>query len=218
MKKYLSCLSLFVCMAFTGIAQSKTGLGVNDPAAKKILDGVSAKFKSFKNVQATFTLKIENAAGKNMGVKSGTVYMKGNKYRYSLSGTEVFSDGVNIWSLDKAAKEVTINKIDPSGSAITPQKLFTNFYDKDFLYRLNGEANGKQEIELTPLDKSKPYFKFLLYVNKAAQTLNSTKVFMNDGNRTTYSSGPMINNKIIPDDTFIFDIKKYPGVEVVDLR
>jgi outer membrane lipoprotein carrier protein len=33
--------------------------------AKKILDDVSTKFKSFKTVNASFTYKVENAAGKH---------------------------------------------------------------------------------------------------------------------------------------------------------
>ena len=36
----------------------------NDPEAKKILDAVSAKFKTFSTVQAGFTYKVENAEGK----------------------------------------------------------------------------------------------------------------------------------------------------------
>jgi outer membrane lipoprotein carrier protein len=217
MKKFLCSVSL-TALVVTALTAQPKGMGTNDPAAKKILDGVSAKFKSFKSVQAKFSLKIENAAGKNMGTKSGTVYMKGNRYRYTLPGQDVYSDGSNIWTLDKSSKEVTINKLDPSNGSITPQKLITSFYDKDFLYKLNGETRGVQEIELTPIDKSKPYFKLLLSVNKAAQTLSSTKVFMKDGTRTTYSSSGLNTSINIPDDTFVFDIKKFPGVEVVDLR
>ena len=52
------------------------------------------------------------------------------------------------------------------GYGITPQKLFTNFYDADFLYKLNGEKSGNktlQEIELTPRDKDgKKYHKVYL--------------------------------------------------------
>ena len=75
-----------------------------------------------------------------------------------------------------------------------------------------------QEIELTPIDKSKPFFKVLVYVNKATQTINSTKVFENAGNRFTYAVSGMNTTGNVDDGMFLFDIKKYPGVEVVDLR
>lgn len=199
-------------------AQPPKSMGSSDPEAKKILDAVSAKFKTFKSVQSKFTLKIENSSNKVMGTKSGTVYMKGTKYRINVTGQEIFCDGSNIWTVDKAAKEITINKLDPSNNTITPQKLFTNFYDKDFLYKLNSDAKGVQEIELTPIDKSKLFHKVIVYINKATQTITSTKVFEKAGNRYTYTVSGMDTKSVIPDTQFVFNQKNYPGMEIVDLR
>jgi chaperone LolA len=194
----------------------------SDPAAKQVLDAVSAKFKTFNSVQAGFAYKVEDAKGKTMSTKKGNVWMKGNKYRVSFGGQEIFSDGKTTWNYDKNSNEVTINNVDASGSALTPQKLFTNFYDKDFLYLLNGEKKvaGKtlQEIEMTPTDKSKPFHKVYLQVDKAAKTIYSTKVLENGGNRYTYTVSNMKTNAALADNQFIFDQSKYPGVEVVDLR
>jgi outer membrane lipoprotein carrier protein len=220
MKKIYSSLVFMFAIILSTQAQAPAGMGKNDPEAKKILDAVSAKFKTYKSVQAKFLLKIENGTGKILGNKNGTVYMKGNKYRVTIPGQEIFSDGSNTWTYDKSANEVTINKIDPTANSITPQKLFTNFYDKDFLYKLNEDVNmnGKmmKEIELTPIDKTKAFHKVLVYVDNSA--INTTKVFEKTGNRYTYSVSSMVTNGNIPDATFIFDIKKYPGVETVDLR
>ena len=221
MKKVFTVV-LFLMISIISIFAQPKGMGNNDPEAKKILDAVSSKFKSFKGVQAKFALKIENAAGKNLGTKAGIVYMKGTKYRVTITGQEIFCDGNNISTFDKSTNEVTITKIDPSANSLTPQKIFTNFYDKDYLYKLNGESTvaGKkaQEIELTPIDKSKPFFKVLVYVDKTAQTISSTKVFEKTGNKYTYSITNMNTASPVSDGQFIFDSKKYPGVEVVDLR
>jgi outer membrane lipoprotein-sorting protein len=220
MNKILSIFSLFFLLATPLMAQPPKGMGTSDPEAKKILDAVSTKFKSYKTVQAKFTLKIENAAGKVLGTKNGSVFMKGTRYKINVSGQEIFSDGSNIWTYEKSSNEVTISKIDPSANAITPQKLFTNFYDKDFLYKLNGlvDMGGKkmQEIELTPIDKSKPFHKVLVYIDKSV--INTTKVFEKTGNRYTYSVSGLKTDAAIADATFQFDVSKYPGVEVVDLR
>ncbi len=203
-------------------AQPPKGMGTNDPAAKKVLDGVSTKFKTYKTVQGKFSLKVENAAGKVLGNKSGMLYMKGTRYRISVTGQEIFCDGATVWTYDKSANEVTINRQDASNNTITPQKLFTNFYDKDFLYKLNGEkkagAKTLQEVELTPIDKTKPFHKVLLSVDKTAQAIVSTKVFEKTGNRYTLAVSSMSPNVAVADTQFMFDAKKYPGVEVVDLR
>ena len=194
----------------------------SDPAAKAILDGVSNKFKTFTSVQATFAYKVENAAGKSLSAKTGTILMKGAKYKVSFSGQEIFCNGTTIWNYDKAANEVTISKLDASSGMITPQKLFTNFYDKDFRYILNGEKKvGKktlQEIEMTPLDKSKAFHKVYVQVDKASKTIYSTKVLENAGNRYSYTVSTMKTNAALTDAQFTFDKKKYPGVEEVDLR
>ncbi len=196
--------------------------GKNDPAAKAILDGVSAKFKTYTSVQAGFTYKVENSTGKALSTKTGTIKMKGTKYWISFNGQEIFCNGTTVWNYDKAANEVTISKLDASGGMITPQKLFTNFYDKDFLYLLNGEKKvgnkTMQEIEMTPVDKSKPFHKVYVQVDKAAKTIYSTKVLENAGNRYSYTVSNMKTNLPIGDNQFVFDKKKYPGVEEVDLR
>ena len=221
MKKLYTTLLLVFAGLLSASAQPK-GMGNNDPAAKKVLDAVSLKFKTYKSVSAKFSLKIENAAGKNLGVKTGSVYMKGVKYRINVTGQEIFSDGSNVWTYDKASNEVQITQFDASANTITPQKLFTNFYDKDFLYKLNGETKSKsktlQEVELTPIDKTKPFFKVLVYIDKGSQTIVSTKVFEKNGNRYTYSVSGMKTNIAVPDELFVFNTGKYPNVEVVDLR
>lgn len=203
-------------------AFGQTGGGSSDPSAKKILDGVSTKFKTFNGVQSSFTLKVEDGKGKVQGTEKGTVYMKGPKYRVDIGGRNIFSDGKDIWTYEKAANEVTITQLDFSASTITPQKLFTNFYDKDFLYKLNGEKKegGKvlQEIEMTPVDKNKPFHKVYILVDKATQTIYSTRVLEKNGNKYTYTVNNLNGKATINDAVFVFDKKKYPGVEEVDLR
>lgn len=218
MKQFLSVMFFLVGMAFTLQAQPPKGMGNSDPEAKKILDAISAKFKTFKAVQSNFSLKIENAANKLMGNKSGTVYMKGTKYRIKVAGQDIFCDGSNVWTVDAAAKEITLTKLDPSNNTITPQKLFTNFYDKDFLYKLNSDVKGIQEIELTPIDKSKLFHKVIVNINKVTKTIASTKVFEKAGNRYTYTVSGMNTSNNITDATFLFNQKNYPGMELIDLR
>jgi outer membrane lipoprotein-sorting protein len=215
---------IFFLFSITLVSNSQVpkGIGKSDPEAKKVLDAVSAKFKTFKTMKASFSLKIENASGKIQGTKTGTVLMKGVKYQVSITGQEIFCDGTSIWTLDKSAKEVQLSTLDNSSGSITPQKLFTNFYDKDFLFVLNPEIkkNGKtyQVVELTPIDKSKAFFKVILEVDKSAKMIMSTRVFEKSGNRYVYAINTFTTNVPITDDSFVFSSKKYPGVELIDLR
>jgi outer membrane lipoprotein carrier protein len=194
----------------------------NDPDAKKVLDAVSAKFRTYKAPQASFTYTVENAQGKVLSTQKGTVTMKGNKYRISIPGMDIFSDGRTNWNYDKNANEVTIKEVDAASGELTPQKLFTSFYDRDFLYKLNGEkkAGGKtvQEIELTPANKNRPFHKVYLLVDKATKTLYSARILEKNGNRYTYTINSFKPVVTVSDAQFVFNKAKYPGVEVVDLR
>lgn len=224
MKSALLFCSLLLA-GVTGFTQNKIGDQPvsSDPAAKKVLDEVSAKFKTYKAVQAAFALKNEDAKGKVLDNKKGTVSMKGSKYRVSLAGgAEIFCDGSNIWTYDKGANEVTITKLEGSSGMITPQKLFTNFYDKDFLYKLNGEKKeaGKTlvEIEMTPVDKTKAFHKVFLLVDKSSKSIYSTRILDKSGTKISYTVSSLNGKAPLTDAMFAFDKSKYPGVEEVDLR
>lgn len=215
MKKfYVLAAALFIIL--DGYAQG------NDPAAKKVLDAVSAKFKSYKAVQSTFTLQIEDAKGKVQGVKKGAVFMKGEKYKVDITGQEIYSDGKNVWTFDKGANEVTITQMDASATGITPQKLFTSFYDKDFIYKMNGEKKQGnktlQEIEMTPVDKTKAFHKVYVLVDKKTNTIYATRVLEKNGNKYSYTVNTLNGKAAISDNVFVFDKSKFPGVEEVDLR
>jgi outer membrane lipoprotein-sorting protein len=214
-------LALAVSIGYvTAIQAQNNSLGSSDPEAKKILDAVSAKMKTYKAIQATFSLKIEDSKGNAQGKKTGTAYVKGNKYHIIITGQEIYCDGKNIWTYDKSSNEVTVTKFDPDANGLT-QKLFSNFYDKDYLYKLNGEkkmgTKTVQEIEMTPVDKTKNIFKIYLYIDKASKTAYSSKMLDKSGNVYEYTINSLKNNASLSDDSFVFNKAKYPGVEVVDL-
>ncbi|MCW3073850.1 MAG: hypothetical protein JWP69_919 [Flaviaesturariibacter sp.] len=223
MKKLFTLILAASAMLSAGAQKATSANPVsNDPAAKKILDAVSAKFKTYKSPLAMFTYKIENAQGKALSTKKGVVSMKGSKYKVTIPGMEIFSDGRTSWNLDKSANEVTIKDVDANAGELSPQKLFTNFYDKDFLYKLNGEKKeaGKtlQEIELTPTNKNRPYHKVYVWIDKATKTFYSARILEKSGNRYSYTVNTFKSTAALSDAEFTFNKAKYPGVEVVDLR
>jgi outer membrane lipoprotein carrier protein len=193
----------------------------SDPAAKKILDQASAKIKSYKSIQAVFTLQLQDAQGASQGTKKGTVNMKGNKYVVLITGQEIYCDGKTIWNYDKSANEVTITKVDPSSNTLPPQKLFTNFYDKDFLYKMNGQQKmGTKtvvEIEMTPIDKTQNFHKVYLYVDNKSHLVTSGRMLDKNGNKYIYTINSLNGAANLSDASFVFDKSKHPGVEEVNL-
>ena len=223
MKKISICFALVLGTCVAAEAQNTNYIGKNDPDAKKVLDALSAKLNSYKGVQANFTLKVEDAKGKLQGSRSGVIYLKGNKYHVSVvGGQEIYCDGKDVYTYDKSSNEVTITKNDPATQTISPDKVFTNFYDKDFLYKLNGESKmgtrTVEEVELTPVDKTKSFFKVLLYIDKVTHTPVSMKLFDKGGNRYTLDTSKINGSAPITDAQLAYSKAKFPGAEEVDLR
>jgi chaperone LolA len=208
----LSAILLVTALPYATSAQ-------NDPAAKALLDKVSKKFKSLTTVQANYTLNVTTRAGKPAGKKTGQIFTKGQKYKITEQSMQIFCDGKTIWKFEPDANEVTVSAVDNSAQGITPQKLFTNFYDKDFLYKLNKpvvQAGKKlQEIEMTPTDKRKSFFKVYVYVDEVQSMIVSSKVFENSGNVYAYAMTNLQTNKPLDDKLFVFDKSKFPGVEEI---
>lgn len=192
-----------------------------DKKAKDILSGVSSKYRAYKSMKAEFSYTLENPAAKIKETQSGAIVLSGAKYRLAIAGQEVICDGKTIWTYMKEAKEVQVNSVDPTDEGIKPNEIFT-MYEKGFLYKFIDEktVGGKvqQNLELTPTDKTKNFFKIKLTVDKKAKQIVKSVIFEKTGNRYTYAIKTFTPNFAVNASTFMFDAKKYPGVEVVDLR
>jgi outer membrane lipoprotein-sorting protein len=194
----------------------------NDAKAKAVLENVSKKIKSLKSVKANFALHLSGGGGKVNETKKGTFSMKGEKYHVSLNGQEIICDTKTIWTYTKDANEVQISKFDPKEQTISPAKLFTDFYDKEYKYHYIGQKKiaGKNcdVIEMTPINQDKKFAKIEISVDKATSVVVGGNVWEKNGNKYAYDISGFTPNANIPDNTFTFDPKAHPGVEVVDLR
>jgi len=216
MKKILIvCVWALCYAAMPAMAQS-------DPKAKAILQNMSKKISGFKSLKANFSFHISSANGKVNDAKKGTFSWKGSKYHVVLSGQEIICDGKTIWTYTKDTKEVQVSNYNPNEQSISPAKLFTNAYDKDYKSSYKGEqkAQGKtyDMIELIPNDKSKQVKQLDLLIDKANSTIIGGTITEKNGNKYQYEVSGFTPNVNIPDSFFTFDPKAHPGVEVVDLR
>jgi outer membrane lipoprotein carrier protein len=194
-----------------------TNIFAQDARAKAVLDGVSSNLKTLKSLKANFSLAISKTKEK----KTGTVSMKGTKYFINMGAQEIYCDAKTIYTYVKSANEVTINDIDPNENTLSPTKLFTNFYDKEFTSKFVSEAKvGTATIAtilLTPT-KVKQFTKVELMVDVNKKIITGGKVYEKNGNVMSYAISGFAANAVVADNVFVWDAKKHPKVEVVDLR
>ena len=192
-----------------------------DAKAKAILAEVSKKYKSYNGVKSEFTFILESPQNKAKETQQGTLFTKGNKYKVVMTDQDMISDGKTQWTYLKKDKEVQVSAVDNNAEAMNPAKLFT-LYETGFKYLYTGDqktgAKVYQMIDLSPNDTNKSYFKIRLGIDKVAKQIATMLIFDKNGNKYTYLVKTFTPNAQLPEATFSFDAKKYPGVEVVDLR
>ena len=216
MKKLLIGALIIIGSGVTAFAQSEV-------KAKEILAEVSKKYRTYDVIKTEFSYTLENPQAKIKETQSGTLFVKSkvNKYKVILKGQELISDGKNQWTYLKADKEVQLSEVDNSSDALNPAKIFT-IYEKGFksVYTNDTKLNGKtlQNNDLTPLDAKRSFFKVKLQIDKLSKQITNAVIFDKNGNKYTYTIKTFMPNVKVPESTFAFDSKLYPGVELVDLR
>jgi outer membrane lipoprotein carrier protein len=193
-----------------------------DKKAEDILHGVSAKYKSYKSVKATFIINVENQKEKTNDEQKGTIYLKGNKYKLEIAGQDIISDGKTRWTYVKDANEVQVDNLKTDENSITPANIFT-MYEKGWLFKFIGEKTEKgmiyQLVELTPVDpKKKNIFKVKLTISKNDKFITTAKVLNKNGSIQTITVDKFSPDSITDESLFTFNSSKYPGAEIIDLR
>lgn len=211
----LSLIAVF-CVNLPAMAQTKPSS--KDP--KKILQAVSHKINKLKSLKANFALHLMSANGKTNQSKKGSFLMKGEKYRVTLADQEIICDNKTVWTVLKSVNEVHVSQYNPSEQTISPAKLFTDFYEKEYTYHYAGnrQVNGKScdIIELKPL-KDGQFSRVELAVDPSHMIVGGN-VYEKNGNHYRYEISDFIPDASISDDMFVFDPRKNPGMEVIDLR
>lgn len=196
-----------------------------DIKAKKILDDLSAKTKTYTTVNADFTITSENKKNKTVDSQNGKLTLKGSKYKLEVNNQTIISDSKTSWTILKDASEVQINSVDEKEkeTGISPSTIFS-IHEKGFKFEFVKEETQKdgsvyQIIKLFPDDpKKKNFHTIVLTINKSKSQIVSIKVLGKDGTDITYAVKKFVTNSDVPESTFVYNAKSYPGYEVIDLR
>ena len=213
MKKSLLTIFMFI-FGFSLMAQY-------DPKALEILEAMSAKYQNLSSFEASLTSSLTNETdGINEEFK-GKITVKGDMFKLILDDQEIINNGTTVWTYLPSAKEVNIDNVDPDTDEMNPSKFYL-MYKKGYKYLyLEDQTDGGvlcEVVDLVPEKKEAQYFKIRMNINKKDKSIQSWTMFDKSGNRYKYSISKFQPNVKVDDSFFTFDPKKYPGVEVIDLR
>ncbi len=214
MKRFFLTTSLLIFSIVSLTAQEYKNAG-------ELLEAVVNKISEYKNFEADLVYTMVNKEMDINEKKEGKIFVEGDKYRIEMPGQIIISDGKTLWTYIEDSEEVMVSNIEDNDQSISPTKILTS-YNKDYQAKYASDAKYKKgDLKLIYLKTDKKdnnFDKMSVLINKNKLELDSFSVYDKNGNIFTYKILNLKPNIDLPADTFTFDPKKHPDVEVVDMR
>ncbi len=212
--KNVTCLLIAIFATTFLFAQS-------DQKAKNLLNEVSAKVKSYDNIQIDFKYSLRNTKENINQETRGDVTLKGDKYLLDLMGTTRLFDGKKIYTIVPEDEEVIISTYSSENDEdITPSKMLT-FYEKGYTYKWDivQDVKGRkiQYIKLKPMDSNAEIKDILLGIDPQTKHIYKLIQKQDNGTEITITVNSFKTNQPLPNSLFTFDAAKYKGYYINNL-
>lgn len=212
--KYLLTAALIFGLGFQTLSAQ------SDAKATAILSKVSKLYKSYSTIKATFTVTTTSTAGKSTS-SSGTVWLKGNKYKLDYAGQEIYCNSKFVWTYNKTDEEVTKENFKVKDNSITPNDIFT-IYNKDFKNQYEGPIvkGGKTYEVIKMVPKKKVSYSYLkLEVDKSTNKISALSQHHKNGTEVSMAVNSMTPNTTMAESFFEWDATTadHKSIPVIDL-
>lgn len=210
-----------IFMMFGAVLFSTGMFAQNSTEAKKLLDEVSAKTKSYSNITIDFSYVLENPSAPKQEQK-GNVILKGDQYRITFLNNVEISNGTDKWSIsidDEEVEHVTITAQEKE-EGLSPTELLT-VYEKGFTYKMSEKktVNGKniQYVMLYPEDKEAEYSYMILGIDMSKKQVYSLTQKGKNGSDITFIINSFTTNTTLKPNTFKFTKTEFAGYYFYEL-
>lgn len=189
-----------------------------DKKAQELLNQVTEKIKSYKDISIDFSYSLENVKEKIKQNSNGKVLLKKNLYKLDFMETTKIFDGKKSYIIVPEDEEVSISKYDESDeSAITPSKMLT-FFKEGYNYKMDAlkTVNGKkiQYVKLLPISNKDPRKEILLGIDSKTKNIYNLIEVAKNNTKTTLTVNSFQTNQNISDKQFTFDTSKYKSYTI----
>ena len=205
--KYL--ITLFLSFSVTVFSQD----------ASQILNSLSEKTKSYKNISIDFDFKYENELEDIREKKSGKIIIENEKFKLEIDDQIIVCNGKDQWIYSKETNEVQILEYDRNNEFMNPKNLL-NIYEQGYNYRYDKEIEIDSKfyhlIDLFPNEENNEIIKISLAISKDENMVKKIEAFESNGAIYIYTViKSRYNRKNLK---FDFDTSKYENIYIIDLR
>ncbi len=192
---------------------------VQAQTARQVLDKTAAKLKKDGGIKAAFQVTAFDGTTQT-GSGSGTIYIKGNRFRIASPQMQTWFDGTTQWSYLEGSNEVNVSTpTDAELQGMNPY-TFVNLYKKGYratmkettlrgkaCYEVNLVATGNNGIR-----------QMILSIDKGSYVPLCVRLRQGDKRWTRISVRDYAGGNKWSDSFFRFDRKDLPRAEIIDLR
>ena len=201
MKILLSFLIIFISSASFG--QQATAL----------LSEVSAKVRSYDNIQIKFKYNLNNQKEGVNQQTFGDLTLLNDKYIINMLDITRMFDGNSIYTIVPEDQEVTISSYNPEDEKdITPSQMLT-FYEQGYDSKMSIVENIKgrkiQFVKLTPIDSNAEIKKIQLGIDKKTKHIHKLIQIDSKGTKYTLTVQSFKTNLPLSEGLFSFDEQKF---------
>ena len=180
--------------------------------ATKILDKAASTFKAAGGVTISYTYDLNGDKGK------GTIKMQGKKFVNTFADHVIWFNGKTLWTLVKENEEVNVTTPTPKELAGINPYSFLNMYKSGYKASMGKSTATYYEVILKAISPSTSMKSVVVHILKKNYQPCYVKLATVDGIENKISVTKYITKQSFSADTFAFNPKKYPNVDVVDLR
>ena len=197
-----------------------TLLPVQAQKAQDIQHKTAGKLKNSGGIEAVFEATAFKGT-KETGSASGTIKVKGNKFKIESNSLTTWFDGKTQWTLLAGSDEVNVST--PTAAelqAINPYS-FINIYKKGYtatLTKASYEGKSVHEVRLVATSKKSSMQKILLTIDPTTLMPLSVRFKNAKGDWTRIRVRSIKTGRKFADAVFTFDAKQHPGIEIIDVR
>lgn len=193
----------------------------NADKAKALLDKVSTKARSYKNIQIEFKYSLNNPKENINQDSKGNVTLSGNQYALNFMGVTKLCDGKKTYTISKEDEEVsvaTVGKNEEDND--TPAKMLS-FFNKGFKFSwdITQTVKGKkiQYVKLVPINPKDDRKQVLVGVDTKSNQIYNTITTNKKGTTVTLTVNSFKTNLALPQNQFTFVKAKYPNYYINNL-
>jgi len=194
----------------------------NDAKALAVLNKASEAYHKACGVKAGFTLNVLGFGGKVKDNLTGSIRLKGSKFKLEVEEMITWFDGKNQWVYLTHNSEVNLsNPSEEELLMVNPVNVF-QLYKHGYTCKWLGEKTegGKTvlKISLSPKNKNEALQSIVVSFDKTNYRPVTINITNKDKSGSRISIPTYLTGQTYADSLFVFQQKNYPNTEVIDLR